>query len=394
VENSRARNRRSLPLLGALACLLAAGLATSVALGAGDVGRATSTGTTAATGTTGTTTSSTTTATSTATTAPESAPSNTAAPTISGTGVDGALLTANPGSWTSSPGSYAFQWLRCDGNGANCAAIAGANAQRYTLRSADVGHRLRVLVAAANRAGTGNASSQPTAVVQPAGSAPANTALPTVAGAAQEGARLIARTGSWSGTQPIAYSYTWQRCDARGGTCVTVVSHSGSPRYALVAADVGHAVRVQVTASNARGNSTATSQPTAAVAAAKTTQAATSVSVASIALPDRLVIDRVSFSPDPASSRGSFTARFHVADLHGTSVQGALVYTIGLPYGWTANAAEQPTDATGWATIAIRLTHAPRRRANLVMFVRARKPGDSVLAGVSTRRLVQEGIVR
>jgi hypothetical protein len=28
----------------------------------------------------------------------------------------------------------------------------------------------------------------------------------------------------------------------------------------------------------------------------------------------------------------------------------------------------------------------------LVIFVRARKPGDNLLAGVSTRRLVQEGV--
>jgi len=34
----------------------------------------------------------------------------------------------------------------------------------------------------------------------------------------------------------------------------------------------------------------------------------------------------------------------------------------------------------------------PLRRGDLVMFIRARKPGDSLLAGVSTRRLVQEAI--
>jgi hypothetical protein len=34
----------------------------------------------------------------------------------------------------------------------------------------------------------------------------------------------------------------------------------------------------------------------------------------------------------------------------------------------------------------------PPRRGDLVMFVRVSKPGDSLLAGVSTRRLVQEAI--
>jgi hypothetical protein len=57
------------------------------------------------------------------------------------------------------------------------------------------------------------------------------------------------------------------------------------------------------------------------------------------------------------------------------------------------SAPETPTDGTGWATIQIRPTrNLPLRRGDLVMFVRARKPGDSLLAGVSTRRLVQEPI--
>ena len=35
-----------------------------------------------------------------------------------------------------------------------------------------------------------------------------------------------------------------------------------------------------------------------------------------------------------------------------------------------------------------------RRGGAIVMFVRARKPGDNLLAGVSTRRLVQERVAR
>jgi hypothetical protein len=56
-------------------------------------------------------------------------------------------------------------------------------------------------------------------------------------------------------------------------------------------------------------------------------------------------------------------------------------------------APETATDSTGWATIQVRPTrNMPLRRGDLVMFVRARKPGDNLLAGVSTRRLVQEPI--
>ncbi len=98
------------------------------------------------------------------------------------------------------------------------------------------------------------------------------------------------------------------------------------------------------------------------------------------------------FSPDLARSRTPITARFHVSDTRGFSISGALVYALGLPYGWVYPAAETATDGTGWATVSLQLTrNMPLGPGDLVLFVRARKPGDSILAGVSTRRLVQEG---
>lgn len=57
----------------------------------------------------------------TAVVAPGSPPSNTSPPTITGTPRVGYTLTANNGTWTGSPTSYAYQFLRCDQNGANCA---------------------------------------------------------------------------------------------------------------------------------------------------------------------------------------------------------------------------------------------------------------------------------
>src|SRR4051794_14821508 len=139
-----------------LSLIVGAGLALSVAIGSASTGgSAATTGTTTAT-TTGTTT----------TTAAQSAPSNTDRPSISGTARDGSVLTADRGKWSNSPSAYAYQWQRCDANGANCAPIAGANSDHYTLSSADVGHRLRVQVTASNSGGSGTATSEPTAVVQ------------------------------------------------------------------------------------------------------------------------------------------------------------------------------------------------------------------------------------
>ena len=48
-----------------------------------------------------------------------------------------------------------------------------------------------------------------------------------------------------------------------------------------------------------------------------------------------------------------------------------------------------PTGGDGWATLTLSPTAKLPRQSSIVIFVRARKPGDSLLAGVSTRRLVQ-----
>jgi hypothetical protein len=308
--------------------------------------------------------------------------------------MDGQQLTASNGSWTNSPTSYSYQWQRCASDGGGCGAIAGADSQHYTVSSADIGHRLRVQVTAHNSGGSGTATSGATAVVQASGTAPANTKAPSIAGAPQEGAKLIVSTGTWSGSAPIKFDYTWQRCDANGNGCSTFIAHNpNASTYTLGSADVGHTLRVEVTATNAYGSSYLYS-PHTAVVTAKIVQAVTTIAVNNVSLPDRLVIDGVRFAPNPTLSRTTpIQARFHVSDSHGISVQGALVFVLGLPYGWTYNAPEQATGADGWVTLTIRPTrNMPLHRGDLVMFVRARKPGDSLLAGVSTRRLVQEGI--
>jgi hypothetical protein len=318
-------------------------------------------------------------------------PSNTSLPSISGSARDGSLLRATHGSWTGSPTSYAYQWLRCDAQAGNCAQITGATSDHYTVTTADVAHRLRVQVTATNASGSGNATSRPTDVVQPTGTAPKNTAPPTISGTPQQGSTLTVSPGSWSGTPAPTFSYQWQRCVGTGGGC-TAISGATSTTYTTTSADVAHTLLAEVTAKNTTGSSTANTSETDLIAPAKG-GGGSAISVTQVSLPNRLVIDGVKFSPTPATSRGVITARFHVSDTRGFSISGALVYALGLPYGWVYSAPEQPTDSTGWATIQIRPTaNMPLKRGDLVIFVRARKPGDNLLAGVSTRRLVQEPI--
>jgi phosphatidylinositol-3-phosphatase len=97
--------------------------------------------------------------------------------------------------------------------------------------------------------------------------APTNTAPPVVSGTAQVGQTLSATTGSWSGTQPLAYAYQWRRCDSAGAGCGDIAGAT-TATYTVVSADVGSTIRVVVTASNAFGSAPATSGATAVVTAA------------------------------------------------------------------------------------------------------------------------------
>ena len=80
---------------------------------------------------------------------------------------EGDSLEASTGAWSGypTPFTYAYQWQRCNGAGESCTAISGATGATYTPVGADVGHTLRVVVAASNAPGTGTATSAQTAVV-------------------------------------------------------------------------------------------------------------------------------------------------------------------------------------------------------------------------------------
>jgi len=99
---------------------------------------------------------------------------------------------------------------------------------------------------------------------------PKNTSPPTISGTPQVGQTLTAGNGSWNGTQPISYTYQWQRCDSSGNNC-NPISAATSSTYTATSNDLGNALVATVTALNSGGSATAVSAPTAVVTALPST---------------------------------------------------------------------------------------------------------------------------
>ena len=93
----------------------------------------------------------------------------------------------------------------------------------------------------------------------------------------------------------------------------------------------------------------------------------------------------------PLHTRAPFRVTFTVTDTRGYVVRNALVYLIGLPYNRIQTVPEQKTGQDGTATFTLTPTSLQPLKvgARLVIFGRARVEGDSLLAGASTRRLVE-----
>lgn len=244
---------------------------------------------------------------------------------------------------------------------------------------------LVVLAAIAARAEIADSASQ---------AAPSNQSPPAVSGTPVEGQTLTTSNGTWAGTTPMTFTYSWRRCDENGGSC-SQIGGATDKTYVLKKVDVGNTIRSRVTARNSDGSTSSTSVPTAVIRAA--TPAPTGcngnapIQIANVALPDRLNIDGQSISPTVVTrSTSSITVRFHVS-CKGKAVQGALVYADAVPFNQFTTPAEATTGADGWATLTMNRDRgfpAARNQELLVIFGRARKNGEDLLGGVSTRRLV------
>jgi subtilisin family serine protease len=170
-------------------------------------------------------------------------------PVVLGEPVVGEELEGFSSLWSGAGVVVAYRWERCRNT---CASIPGATGARYEPTTEDAGATIRL---ALSSPGLADAVSPATATV---GARPALTGRPSIAGRARVGARLVARVGSWEGTN-LRYAVVWQRC--RGGC-----SPAGTgPIRRVRARDRGWRLRVEVTASNGLGSVTAFSRLTARV---------------------------------------------------------------------------------------------------------------------------------
>jgi len=251
-----------------------------------------------------------------------------------------------------------------------------------------VGATLALVVGLGVFAGVGGAASA---------AKPQNTSPPTISGTPQQGKTLVGDRGTWSG-KPTDYNDFWVRCDETGASCSDITGANDKAGYLLKLVDVGNTIRFKVQARNADGSAFASSVPTAVIAPATAPPPATGcptgtgpVQVTAVTPPARLLIDAQQADPSVVhSGQQTITLRYHVSACGGRSVQGALVYVTATPYNQLSIPGEQATGPDGYAQLSFQTLAGfpvgPHQQL-LAMFVRARKPGEDLLGGISTRRL-------
>ena len=326
-------------------------------------------------------------------------PRNTGEPVISGRAEQGRTLSASRGRWTGTePISYAFRWVRCgaDGgqpDGSNCISISGATRNTYVVTRDDVGFRLRARVTATNSDGSQTVASNPTATIV---GAPVLTGQPMFRGTFLTGSVVTAEPGPWIGRQPISFTYRWRRCPTtQGGSCVAV---GGTGRtYRLVAADVNHRLKFDVTARNAIGSTTASSGESPVVGAplppgaVRLPSGEISIPASSVPSTQRLVAAEVRFSPKTVTSRKqTIVVQIRVRDTRSYVVRDAFVFVRSTPRV-TTGGDRRLTTADGWLTYElVPLASFPTKAKTAVQFfVKVYRGGDPSLGGVYGSRLVQ-----
>ncbi|MDP9261523.1 MAG: hypothetical protein M3O89_06100, partial [Actinomycetota bacterium] len=174
--------------------------------------------------------------------------------------VVGHFLTAGVGTWDGAfPITYTYQWKRCEaGDPLNgpCVNIGGATFSFYTPVADDSGKRLRVQVTATNSQGSSAQNSE--------SSAPVIALLvklrvtPQILGGNVVDTPLSLTAGTWDGSTPITFTYSWRRCNPVGdlATCVEIPGAT-TTTYTPTTQDIGFSIRVWIVGTNLTGSDTA-----------------------------------------------------------------------------------------------------------------------------------------
>ena len=228
--------------------------------------------------------------------------------------------------------------------------------------------------------------------------APSNTGPPVVSGTPAIGKEITTSNGTWSGSTPLSFSYQWRRCDTTGGSCANI-SNATDNTYKPQDADGNHTLRAVVTAKNSDGSDNATSVPTAVVAATPVSnngcpadKSLKTAPIANLSPPARLQILAFDVLSGPINKQtNSFTMKVRVGSTCSVNIKGASVYVTAVPYNQFSIPTEELTGDDGTTTLVFHRDAnfpASSKQQQLTLFIRATKPGEDPLAGVSTRRLV------
>ena len=196
-------------------------------------------------------------------------------------------------------------------------AIPGATGGSYDLTGADIGHEILVSVQASNSAGSAPGRPRCPRATPSTADPPHAVAAPAVTGSAQDGGTLSADTGSFTGTDPLAYTYQWQRCDADGTNCADIAGATTTTYDAHAPTDIGGTPCASSSpAPTSPATTPAISTPTAAVTAAPPAST-TAPSIAGVTVDGQtLTADHGSFS---GTGPLDYTYQWQRCDLDGSN---------------------------------------------------------------------------
>ena len=353
-------------------------------------------------------------------------------PTISGAPAIGATLLGNEGGLNcvpacgpagpepSVPGVY-FEWLSCSGPSAGgsdrptggmkddpqraqgCVVRVPPTkgARSYVVKPEDRGRYLQLHVVATNhdcnahgadcRYSTGHgysATAGPVGTTPPpppppgAPGPPVNTALPSISGLVEHMRTLAVSPGSWTGAEPISFTYQWLRCSTRLRGCARIEGATAH-EYRLQAVDVGARMIILVTARNNGGTSVAASRRTTHVAPAKPGPGNRVLPVVEVSAPNALRVGSVRFDPR-VLRRGAFVrVTVVVKDRRGFLIEDA---TVSVSAAQGALKGRGKTNAEGRAVMRLRVGRLPAGRT-VVATVSAGKRGDPAVRAVKILQL-------